>query len=119
MPAPTLTDFVLANTTLTPVPLVPEVALPKELFMVPPQKVVGLHVSPEKLHQIREERVKTIGLRSDANYSSMKRILQELEYAESVFRRVGCAVIDVTNKAIEETAVRVVEIINRGVKFSD
>lgn len=100
-------------------PLVPEVALPKELFIVPPHKVVGLRVSPEKLHQIREERVKTIGLRSDANYSSMQRILQELEYAEEVFRRVGCAVIDVTNKAIEETAVRVVEIINRGVKFSD
>ncbi|WP_374711621.1 pyruvate, water dikinase regulatory protein [Symbiobacterium terraclitae] len=100
-------------------PLVPEVSLPKELFLVPPHKVVGLRVSPEKLHQIREERVKTIGLRSDANYSSMARILQELDYAESVFKKVGCAVIDVTNKAVEETAVRVLEIINRGVNFGD
>ncbi len=100
-------------------PLVPEVSLPKELFMVPPSRVVGLRVSPEKLHQIREERVRTIGLRSDANYSSMERILQELEYAEEVFRKVGCPVIDVTNKAVEETAIRVLEIINRGVKFGD
>ncbi len=100
-------------------PLVPEVSLPKELFMVPPEKVVGLWVSPEKLHSIREERMKTIGLRSDANYSNLDRILMELQYAEDVFRKVGCATIDVTNKAIEETAVRVLEIVNRGSKFGD
>ncbi len=100
-------------------PLVPEVSLPKELFLVPPQKVVGLRVSPDKLHSIREERVKTIGLRSDANYSNMERILMELDYAESVFKKVGCPVVDVTNKAVEETAVRVLEIMNRGVKYGD
>lgn len=100
-------------------PLVPEVSLPKELFLVDPHKVVGLRVSPDKLHNIREERVKTIGLRSDANYSSMERILMELDYAEGVFRKVGCPIVDVTNKAIEETAVRVLELINRGVKFGD
>lgn len=100
-------------------PLVPEVALPKELFMLQPHKIVALRVSPEKLHGIREERVKTIGLRSDANYSSMERILMELDYAEEVFKKVGCPVVDVTNKAIEETAVRVLELINRGVKFGD
>jgi [pyruvate, water dikinase]-phosphate phosphotransferase / [pyruvate, water dikinase] kinase len=100
-------------------PLVPEVNLPKELFMVSPHKVIGLRVSPDKLHNIREERVKTIGLRSDANYSSMERILLELDYAEEVFKKVGCPVVDVTNKAIEETAVRVLELTNRGVKFGD
>lgn len=100
-------------------PLVPEVSLPKELFQVPPGKVVGLRVSPVKLHDIREERVRTLGLKSDANYSSMERILMELDYAEEVFKRVGCPVIDVTSKAVEETAVRVLEIINRGVKFGD
>lgn len=100
-------------------PLVPEISLPRELFMVPPGKVVGLRVGAEKLHDIREERIKTIGLRSDANYSNMERILLELDYAEEVFKKVGCPVIDVTNKAIEETAIRVLEIINRGVKFSD
>jgi [pyruvate, water dikinase]-phosphate phosphotransferase / [pyruvate, water dikinase] kinase len=100
-------------------PLVPEVSLPKELFQVPHGRVVGLRVSPDKLHDIREERVRTLGLKSDANYSNMERILMELDYAEEVFRRVGCSVIDVTNKAVEETAVRVLEITNRGVKFGD
>lgn len=100
-------------------PLVPEVALPKELFMIPPDKIVGLLVSPDKLHSIREERIRTIGLRADANYSNMERILMELQYAEDVFRKVGCGTIDVTNKAIEETAVRVLEIVHRGSKFGD
>jgi [pyruvate, water dikinase]-phosphate phosphotransferase / [pyruvate, water dikinase] kinase len=100
-------------------PLVPEVNLPAELFQVPPHKVVGLRVSPEKLVHIREERVRTMGLRPGANYASMERILEEVEYAEDVFRRVGCPVIDVTNKAVEETAVRVFEIINRGARSGD
>jgi [pyruvate, water dikinase]-phosphate phosphotransferase / [pyruvate, water dikinase] kinase len=100
-------------------PLVPEAGVPKELFMVPPSKVVGLRVSPDKLHHIREERIKTIGLRSDANYANMERILLELDFAEQLFKRVGCAVIDVTNKAIEETAVRVLEVIQRGGSLGD
>lgn len=100
-------------------PLVPEISLPKELFQVNPEKVVGLRVSPEKLHQIREERIKTIGLRSDANYSSLERILYELNYADEVFKKVGCPVVDVTNKAVEETVVRVLEFVNRGAKHGD
>lgn len=100
-------------------PLVPEVSLPRELFEVNPAKVVGLRVSPDKLCHIREERVKTIGLGPGASYASMERIMEEVEYAETVFKRVGCSVVDVTNKAVEETAVRVMEIINRGAKFGD
>ena len=100
-------------------PLVPEVTVPKELFQVPRDRVVGLRVSPEKLNAIREERVRTLGLKSDANYANMERILIELDHAEEVFKKVGCPVIDVTNKAVEETAVRVLELINRGVKFGD
>lgn len=100
-------------------PLVPEVALPKELYQVPPHKVVGLRISPEKLAGIREERIRTIGLRSDANYANLQRILVELEYAEQVYQKLGCHVVDVTNKAVEETAVRVMEIVNKGAAFSD
>lgn len=95
-------------------PLVPEAQLPRELFMVPPQKVVGLRVSPEKLHDIREERMKTMGLRSNANYANMERILMELDYAEDVFKTVGCPVVEVTNMAVEETAIRVLEMIQKG-----
>jgi len=96
------------------VPLVPEVAPPEELFKLPPGKVVGLTISPNLLNEIRLERLKALGLTADADYASMKRILTELEYAETIMKRIGCPVIDVTNRAVEETASKVLEIYYRG-----
>jgi len=96
------------------VPLVPEVAPPEEIFMLPPHKLIGLVIQPAQLNEIRRERLKTLGLTSTADYASMERILKELEYAENIMKRAGCSVIDVTNKAVEETATRVLEIYHRG-----
>lgn len=95
------------------IPLIPEVPLPEELFEVPAGKIVGLTVSPLQLAQIREERVKLIGLKGDANYASLQRILVELDFADQTFKRLGCPVVDATNKAVEETALRVLEIVRR------
>jgi [pyruvate, water dikinase]-phosphate phosphotransferase / [pyruvate, water dikinase] kinase len=86
------------------VPLVPEVPAPDELFEVSRNKCVGLIISPDKLNDIRKERLKALGLTSQANYASFERILEELDYAEKIMKRVGCPVINVSNKAIEETA---------------
>ncbi len=101
------------------VPLVPEVAPPPELFRLPAPRIIGLTVSPQKLHDIREERVKTLGLKVDASYARMERILTELAYADAIFRKLGCPVIDATNQAVEETAVRILEIIDRGTRNGD
>ncbi|GBF33748.1 ATP/GTP-binding protein [Desulfocucumis palustris] len=100
------------------VPLVPEVAPPEEIFKLPSHKVVGLTIRPSNLNEIRRERLKTLGLTSDADYASMDRILKELEYAESVMKRAGCSIIDVSNKAVEETASRLLEIYYRGVRHA-
>ncbi|MHB8170921.1 MAG: pyruvate, water dikinase regulatory protein [Thermincolia bacterium] len=96
------------------VPLVPEVAPPEELFKLTPRKVIGLTCRPQQLNIIRQERLKTLGLTSGADYASLERILKELEYAEQIMKRIGCPVIDVTNKAVEETASRVLEIYYKG-----
>lgn len=96
------------------VPLVPEVSPPEEIFSLPPHRLIGLTIRPSLLNEIRRERLKSLGLTSDADYASMERILKELEYAESVMRKAGCSVIDVSNKAVEETASRVLEIYYRG-----
>ena len=92
------------------VPLVPEVAPPEEIFLLPPQRIVGLRIQPRQLNEIRLERLKTLGITAKANYVSMDRINEELAYADDIMRRIGCAVIDVTNKAVEETASKVLEI---------
>ncbi|MED4162513.1 pyruvate, water dikinase regulatory protein [Halalkalibacterium halodurans] len=86
------------------VPLVPEVEPPEELFKLSPKKVIGLKISPEQLNGIRAERLKTLGLKSQANYANIDRIKEELAYAEGIMKRIGCPVIDVSNKAVEETA---------------
>jgi len=95
------------------VPLVPEVAPPQELYDIPTSKVVGLVINTDKLNQIRTERLRSMGLASDANYANIARIEEELEYAKSIMRKLRCPVIDVSNKAIEETANRILEIVHK------
>jgi len=96
------------------IPLVPEVAPPEEIFRLPARKLIGLTIQPSYLLQIREERLKTIGLPAHADYASMERILKELDYAGEIMKKTGCQVIDVTNRAIEEIASKVMEIYYRG-----
>lgn len=86
------------------IPLVPEVDPPKELFEIPSRKVIGLTISAEKLNSIRTERLKALGLKAEANYANFKRIEEELMYSKKIMDRIGCQVIDVSNKAVEETA---------------
>ncbi|MEA5091392.1 MAG: pyruvate, water dikinase regulatory protein [Acidaminococcaceae bacterium] len=91
------------------VPLVPEIPPPEELFKVPAHKVVGLLIDPFKLNEIRTERLKTMGLSDGASYADMKRINEEMEYAKAIMRRIHCTIINVSNRAIEETAGMILE----------
>ena len=99
------------NIKVANVPLVPEIPLPKELDDINPKKIIGLTNTPEKLNKIRQERLKALGLSSNANYANLERILQELEYSDTIMKRLGCPVIDVSNKAIEETAGIILDLI--------
>ena len=99
------------NIKVANVPLVPEIPLPKELNNINPKKIIGLTNTPEKLNKIRQERLKALGLSSNANYANLERILQELDYSDTVMKKLGCPVIDVSNKAIEETAGIILDLI--------
>lgn len=98
------------NMKVANVPLVPEIPIPKEVFEINPKKIIGLTNTPEKLNLIRQERLKALGLSSNASYANLERILQELDYSEEVMKKVGCPVIDVSSKAIEETAGIILDI---------
>jgi [pyruvate, water dikinase]-phosphate phosphotransferase / [pyruvate, water dikinase] kinase len=95
------------------VPLVPEVPPADELFEVPRRNCIGLIISPDKLNEIRKERLRALGLASQAQYASFERILDELDYAEKIMKRVGCPIIDVSNKAVEETASLILDILKK------
>ncbi|WP_226680125.1 pyruvate, water dikinase regulatory protein [Sutcliffiella horikoshii] len=98
------------------VPIVPEVDPPEELFKVNPEKCFGLKISPEKLNDIRKERLKALGLNDKAAYANLERIKEELAFFETVVNKIGCDVIDVTNKAVEETANLISNIYNNRLK---
>lgn len=86
------------------IPLVPETPVPAELFQIPAKKIIGLTNSPDKLNEIRKERLKAMGLPPTSSYSDLGRILEEIEYAHVIMKKIGCPIIDVSARAIEETA---------------
>jgi len=98
------------NIKVANVPLVPEIPIPKEVFEIDTKKIIGLTNSPDKLNTIRTARLKAMGLSSRANYANLARILEELDYSEEIMKKIGCPVINVSNKAIEETAGIILDI---------
>lgn len=95
------------------VPIVPEVEPPEALFYVPAGKCFGLRASTKKLNDIRRERLKALGLDADANYANIQRISKELSYFDKIVDKLNCEVIDVSNKAVEETANTISELYDK------
>src|SRR5437588_11089120 len=94
------------------VPIVRGLEPPPELFEVDQGKVVGLTIDASRLVEIRQERVRHMRSNPRA-YAEIVEIYEELELAESIHRRLGCPVIDITELSIEETAARVVKLIEQ------
>lgn len=90
-------------------PLVPEINIPKEIYEVDKNKLIGLIIDPEKLNEIRNQRLIALGLSSDSSYANDGRIEEELNYARDLFDELGCEVIDVSKSTIEETAAKIIE----------
>lgn len=95
------------------IPLVPEVVPPTELYRLPPGRIIGLTIRVDELFDIRRERLRTLGLNDTASYADRKRIVQELEYAEQVMNALGCPIIDVSKRAVEETAGLILDHVAR------
>jgi hypothetical protein len=92
------------------VPLVLGVALPEEIREAPQDRVVCLTIGIEQLCEIRRARLRQLGMPPDTNYGLRDHVRQELEYAHSIFRaHPEWPVLDVTGKAIEETAGIIIE----------
>jgi regulator of PEP synthase PpsR (kinase-PPPase family) len=86
------------------VPLVKGVAPPPELFQLERGRVVGLTIDPALLYEIRVARLAAMGLPRNSEYAKFENILSELQYAGDIMHRLGCPIVDVSHKAIEETA---------------
>jgi regulator of PEP synthase PpsR (kinase-PPPase family) len=91
------------------VPVVKGIPPPPELFRVPAEKVVGLTIDAERLAEIRHARARGMG--ASKKYAELLEVYDELEEAEKVHRRLGCPVIDVSDLSIEETAARILKLV--------
>ena len=96
------------------IPLVPEVGVPDELYEIDRKKVFGLVINPMQLIEIRKKRLdKFHRIPTDIEYAGDARVLEELEFADKIMRKVGCKKIDVTQRAIEDTALIIIEELSR------
>lgn len=82
---------------------------PQELFENK-QKAIGLIVRPEVLLDIRKARVQSLGLPANAIYAQAEQIDKELQAAREIMEELGCPVVDVSHKAIEETASEIMHL---------
>jgi regulator of PEP synthase PpsR (kinase-PPPase family) len=94
------------------VPVVKGIEPPPELFEIDEAKVVGLTIDPDRLAEIRRARVRAMGAPSrNRQYAELAEVYEELEQAAKLHRRLGCPVIDISELSIEETAHRVLRVV--------
>lgn len=100
------------NLKIANLPLVPQAHIPKQLWEVDKNKIVGLTNDPSILNNIRKERMIAYGLNPDTAYSDIEKIKAELEFANDLYKKLGCIVINVATLSIEETASMILNALN-------
>jgi regulator of PEP synthase PpsR (kinase-PPPase family) len=94
------------------VPVVRAIEPPGELFEIDRRKIVGLTIDPNRLVEIRRARVRAMGGGAgNRRYAELTEIYEELEQAATLHRRLRCPVIDISELSIEETAHRVLRVV--------
>ncbi len=94
------------------IPLIPEVDPPEIIKKVPSSKIVGLIISAERLIQIRQERLRLLGLEPAASaYATKERVERELLAATDYLKSLGARIYDVTDRAVEETAQEILDFL--------
>jgi len=94
------------------IPLVPGAEPPAQLFDLKRPLIVGLTVSPDRLVQIRRNRLLSLKEDRESAYIEQEAVRDELVRARRLFERHGWPVIDVTRRSVEETAAAVINLLN-------
>ncbi len=110
----TPTSIYLANRgyKVANIPLVIESPPPPILFELVRPLVVGLTTSPDRLVQVRRNRLLALNQPPETAYVDQERVSQEVAAARRMFADRGWPVIDVTRRSIEETAAAIINLVN-------
>jgi regulator of PEP synthase PpsR (kinase-PPPase family) len=109
----TPTSIYLANRGVRTanVPLVPGIPLPHQLETLKKPLVVSLHATPERLIQVRQNRLLSMGADTpNDEYIDRQSVTDEVAYARKLSAKFGWAQLDVTRRSIEETAAAVLKL---------
>lgn len=91
------------------VPLVPGLDPPKELLEVDKKRVFGLSVDPATLLSVRTARARSMRMSSSTDYTDPDQVMLELERARKLFRARGWKQVDVSGRAVEENASKIID----------
>jgi [pyruvate, water dikinase]-phosphate phosphotransferase / [pyruvate, water dikinase] kinase len=108
----TPTSIYLANRgfKVANIPLVPESPPPPSLFSLKNPMVVGLTTNPDRLIQIRRNRLLSLNQAPETDYVNLEAVNSELSFARRIFADHDWPVIDVTRRSIEETAFAIIKL---------
>jgi len=109
----TPTSIYLANRgyKTSNIPLVNKESLPNILKKLPKLTcIVGLTTDPERLVDIRRNRMTSLKERESTNYTNFEKISKEVDEAKKIFKKYNWPTVDVTRKSVEETAASVIKI---------
>ncbi|TMA26909.1 MAG: kinase/pyrophosphorylase [Deltaproteobacteria bacterium] len=93
------------------VPIVPGIEPPRALLELDPKKVFALTIDPSHLLTIRQARVRALGAPPYSTYADPEALIEEIRRARRLYREQGWQVIDITGRAAEENAARILRLI--------
>jgi [pyruvate, water dikinase]-phosphate phosphotransferase / [pyruvate, water dikinase] kinase len=108
---PTCVYLAIRGLRAANVPLVPGIPLPDPLLRATNPLIVGLWASPERLIQVRRNRLSTIGEKRDTDYVEIESVRAEIAATRKLFDRYDWPSIDVSRRSIEETAAAIINLL--------
>lgn len=95
------------------IPLIPEVPLDIDFSRLKKPLIIGLTRDPEALVETRRSRLKLLQQNEQTSYVDPEKVREEVLEARRLFARLGCPVIDITRRSIEETAAEIMMLMNK------
>lgn len=95
------------------IPVVPGCPLPPNLSALLRPLIVGLVATPERLVQLRRSRLLTLEEADETEYVDLAKVREEMTQARRIYEDLGCSLLDVTRKSIEETAAAILNLLQQ------
>jgi regulator of PEP synthase PpsR (kinase-PPPase family) len=108
---PTCVYLAMRGIAAANVPLVPSMPMPVELAAVKKPLIVGLWASPDRLIQVRRNRLTTMGESRDTDYVDVEAVRSEVTNTRRLFEQNDWPAIDVSRRSVEETAAAVINLL--------